>query len=378
MLHNKSMSIFKCPLCGGKMKRHGKTKSGSQRWQCMSCCATETHKIGSKAKSLQTFLDWLLSRKLQAKMPGGGRTFRRNSTKLWNIWPMPPLVEERNRVVYVDGLHLGRKAVILIARGDEYVLGWYLARTEHSGAWEALMRTIAPPDVVVSDGGSGFDKARRRAWPNTHVQRCTFHAFCQVKRYTTSRPKLLAGMQLYLLAKELLSIKEIEQAAKWLSRYAAWCSYWSNFLAEKTWSEGRYVLTHARLVKAKQGLDVLIKKGTLFTYLNPELAAQGLLPSTNNKIEGGVNAPLRQILRDHRGMSLVRRIKAVFWWCYMHTERPLPPAELLRTMPTDEDIANYYYKLSEQQQLCNSVPNWGDAIVWSELHNSTPFRSDWD
>jgi hypothetical protein len=118
-------------------------------------------------------------------------------------------------------------------------------------------------------------------------------------------------------------------------------------------------------------LDALIKKDTPFTYLKPELTTEESLPS-------GVNAPLRQMLHDHRSMNLLRRIKAVFWWCYMHTERPLAPAELLRTMPKDEDIASHYSRLSEQQRLCDAIPKWGDAIVWSELHHSAPFHMYWD
>ena len=34
----------------------------------------------------------------------------------------------------------------------------------------------------------------------------------------------------------------------------------------------------------------------------------------NNVIEGGVNAQLRAMMREHRGMSDLRRVKAVFWW----------------------------------------------------------------
>lgn len=369
---------MRCPLCGGKMKRHGKTSAGSQRWQCMTCKATETHHINNDAKLLDVFLNWLLSGKLQGDMPGGGRTFRRNTSKFWQVWPMPPLIDEAYHVVYADGIYLRRKAVILIARNDKYVLGWYLARTENSRAWAALMNRIAPPDVVVSDGGSGFEKARRRVWPDTVVQRCTFHAFCQVKRYTTSRPKLPAGAQLYMLAKDMLHIKDTDQAMAWLGRYSAWCTYWNKFLEERTVIDGRYVLTHERVVKAKNSLDVLIKKGTLFTYLDPDLIIEGVVPSTNNKIEGAVNAPLRQMLRDHRGLSLIRRIKAVFWWCYMHTEHPLSPSELLKVMPTDQDIDQYYRGLSEQQQLRDSIPMWGDAVAWSEFHNSAPYRMDWD
>ena len=31
---------------------------------------------------------------------------------------------------------------------------------------------------------------------------------------------------------------------------------------------------------------------------------------------------LREMLRMHRGLSTIRRIKAIFWWCYVHTESP--------------------------------------------------------
>jgi hypothetical protein len=130
-------------------------------------------------------------------------------------------------------------------------------------------------------------------------------------------------------------------------------------------------------VKARNGLNTLINKGTLFTYLDPTLTNDIALPATNNKIEGGVNAPLRQLLRDHRGMSIDRRIKAVFWWCYMHTESPLPPADMLKTFPTDNDInALYstYTKVKEQ----DGPKRWGDGIVWSEFHGSEPYSMDYD
>lgn len=143
------------------MKRHGKTAANSQRWQCMSCKATKTRKIDSSAKKLDTFLRWLLSAKTQAEMPGQGRSFRRAAERLWEIRPIAPACDEIHRVVFVDGIWLGRKAVVLIACTKDHVIGWHVARSENSGAWAALMARIAPPDVVVTDGGSGFEKARR-------------------------------------------------------------------------------------------------------------------------------------------------------------------------------------------------------------------------
>lgn len=36
--------------------------------------------------------------------------------------------------------------------------------------------------------------------------------FCQVRRYTTSRPKTLAGKDLYTLVKALFNVKTMDQA----------------------------------------------------------------------------------------------------------------------------------------------------------------------
>ena len=49
----------------------------------------------------------------------------------------------------------------------------------------------------------------------------------------------------------------------------------------------------------------------MFVYLDTSLTCT--CSATNNHIEGGVNAQLRTMLRNHRGMSIERRIKAVFW-----------------------------------------------------------------
>ena len=376
------MSAPRCPICKGKMARNGKSAAGSQRWKCKECKATSTNKIDNSAKRLNEFLDWLLSKQRMADMPGGGRTFRRRTKDFWSIWPLAPLVDEIHRVVYVDGIHLGRKAVVLIACSDERVLGWYLAREENSRAWEALMRRIAPPLMVVTDGGSGFESARKRVWPQTKVQRCIYHAFCQVKRYTTSRPKLQAGVELYGIAKALFNIKSNNDASYWLADYLKWCEKWEEFLAETTIIDGRKELTHERLVKAKKSLDKLISSHRLFTHLDESLTLDGPMPATNNRIEGGVNSPIRQMLREHRGMSLMRRIKAVFWWCYMNCDYRLSPAQTLKVMPTDDEITEIYNQLTRTEELAGSIPQWGDAIMWSELHmidySHQSFRHDWD
>ena len=172
------MNASKCPVCGRVMTRYGHLASGAQRWRCSLCNISQVSRINSTAKHLDEFVAWLLGRRRQADMPGGGRSFRRRCEPLWQLWPFSPIVDEVHDVIVVDGIYLGRGAVVLIAQTPDCVLGWYAARSGNSRAWGALMSRIAPPALVVTDGGSGFARACTKVWPTTRVQRCTFHAYC--------------------------------------------------------------------------------------------------------------------------------------------------------------------------------------------------------
>lgn len=360
------------------MKRNGRTPSGAQRWRCRSCGASATHSNDVAARELAAFVGWLLSRGTQADMPGRGRTFRRRAALFWPIWPMPEVVDEVFRVVYVDGIWIARDCVVLIACSDEHVLSWHLARAETTAAWRSLLSRIAPPDMVVTDGGSGFASAVAAEWPRTRVQRCVFHAFCQVKRHTTSRPKLQAGVELYALARELLHVETLQQADWWVERFMQWCEFWSDFLEQKSLVEGRMAYTHRRLREARSGLVRLVNAGTLFAYLDPALCAEGPMPATNNRIEGGVNSQLREVLRSHRGLTKLKRVKAVFWWCYLHVECPKTMADTLREMPTDADVDLLRERYGMRAEDASRPEKWGEGLVWEELHHKTryPFRNE--
>lgn len=94
-----------------------------------------------------------------------------------------------------------------MAWSGEHVLSWHLARSETSRVHAKFLRGIAPPEMVVTDGGPEFVKVAREVWPGTRVQRCLFHVFCQVRRYTTSMPKLLEGAEPLPLVKDLLHVE---------------------------------------------------------------------------------------------------------------------------------------------------------------------------
>ena len=153
-------------------------------------------------------------------MPGQGRSFPRKTVRFWDLWQLPPKIEVSSTVFFVDGSYLARNACILICCNEKYVLSWYVCRYEHSRAWYALLQRISSP-IVVSDGGTGFQKALKKVWPKTKLERCIFHAFQQVKRYTTTRPKSLAEKELYRLAKILLTIKTQDQTRVWIQNVMA-------------------------------------------------------------------------------------------------------------------------------------------------------------
>ena len=175
-------------------------------------------------------------------------------------------------------------------------------------------------------------------------------------------------------------IKDLGQAANLVTRLINWRIKHKTFLSEMARDEkGKLRPMHERLLKAERSLARLVRQNTLFTYLDESLSYGEELPSTNNRIEGGINAQLRTMLRNHRGMSIERRIKAVFWWCYFHTPKPLSASEILKVMPTDRSISKLYKAMNERAKLEDSIPTWGDAIVWHELHKSNSFPACfWD
>lgn len=365
-----------CPACGGDMKRNGHNSSGRTRWRCKTCGASTTQRYSSSPKHLRAFLRWLLGKQPQSELDMPARTFRGKTQEFWRLNPVLPVCDEIHHVVFMDGLWVGHGAVLLIACTDEHVIGCHLAKSENSKDWGCLMSRIAPPDVLVCDGAGGIEKARRAHWPKTRVQRCMFHVFGQIKRCTTTRPRLQAGAELYGLAKGLLHINDLGEAASWLAAFSSWCTRWEEFLREKTVVDGKSQYRHKRLRKARRALERLCREGTLFTYLDEELIEKGRVPSTSNKIESN-NACIRAMLRNHRGMSVEHRIKAVFWWCYMHSEAPISYARMIEEFPTDNDVREWRRLAAETRKSNEGSDCQGAEVLWSEFHMSGSKTTGW-
>lgn len=156
--------------------------------------------------------------------------------------------------MHLDGIHLHRDTVVLIAVSGGHVVGWHVARSETCSAWSSLLSRIAPPHRrasrtseqppsgwrrTTSESGTSPDSSTRRAVGRT--------ASSRTSTCTWPRP-------------------------------AGWCT------------DGSGMGSHSRSSTAGR--------------------VRGADPSSSKLIESW-SARIRDMLRHHRGLSLARRIKAI-------------------------------------------------------------------
>lgn len=88
---------------------------------------------------------------------------------------------------------------------------------------------------------------------------------------------------------------------------------------------------------------------------------------TTNRLEGGVNPPIKRTLLQHHGLPESHMRRACEWHCYMKTDNP-DPASLIR----DEHHQPQPAPKRETRQEQDEPEHYGTAINWNEFH--TPVR----
>lgn len=168
----------------------------------------------------------------------------------------------------------------------------------HECRWSIEQRGFEITAAVI-DGKPGLIEV---FW-DVPIQMCHFHQIKIVTRYTTSRPKLLAGQELRILALTLTKSSE----ERFSSNLNVWHKRWLEFLKEKTFNPEtrRWFYTHKRLRSAYRSLKTNLP--FLFTYQrHPELN----IPNTTNSLDGSFSH-LKDLLRIHRGLKLKRKLKLI-------------------------------------------------------------------
>ncbi|MBL0888947.1 IS1249 family transposase [Myceligenerans indicum] len=335
----------RCQVCGGGLKRNGRTSSGKTRWRCTSCGSSSSRSRPdvTRRAQVEAFVAWLTGPVPQAQASqASARSFRRHTAWCWRIEPVIGVTGEVFDEVQLDGIYLagGWCALIAISRGTVVGLQW--CDTEKTAAWMALLERLPAPGVAVVDGVSGLTSALAQAWPDTAVQRCLVHVQRGVRGYLTRHPRTEAGKALRALSLQLTKITTRDQATTWLTALNAWHQAHGDLIKQRTyatqpgairpqWARAgqRWWYTHDRIRRAYRLMARLARENTLFTYLDERFDGQGIA-ATTNQIEGGINSVLRDLLKRHRGMPPAHQKRAVEWWCYLHSERPTQPADLAR------------------------------------------------
>ena len=153
--------------------------------------------------------------------------------------------------------------------------------------------------AMVLDGRKGV----REVFSDIPVQMCHFHQLAILKRYLTSKPKLLAGQELQLISKTLpLTTESI-----FTKRFDDWYEKWVDFIREKTFKEDgvHWQYTHKKIRASYRSLKTNLP--FLFTFQKyPELH----IPNTTNSLDGFFSH-MKKLLRVHSGLSKEFRNKVV-------------------------------------------------------------------
>ncbi|WP_162177000.1 transposase, partial [Bifidobacterium boum] len=211
---------------------------GRQRWMCQGCRTTGAVRDLSRRRraELAEFLGWLLA---PSPQPSGSRAFRKRTSWCWGLRPVLEPDAAARHVVMADGMYLkGGGCLLIVIDGlSGEVIAWQWCVRESTDEYTALFSRIPAPDVLVCDGLRGIEKACRRAWPGTRIQRCLVHVQRDSRRDLTSRPRLQAGRELKRLADTITGIHDTEQAAAWAVQLHEWHNRWRDMLAERTYAK---------------------------------------------------------------------------------------------------------------------------------------------
>lgn len=101
------------------------------------------------------------------------------------------------------------------------VIAYQLCAKESKPAYTALLSRIPAPAVVTTDGDKSALAAITACWPTARIQRCLVHIQRNIRRITTSRPRIKQHKALCKLAFDLTKITTAEEAIEWHKALAA-------------------------------------------------------------------------------------------------------------------------------------------------------------
>jgi hypothetical protein len=319
------------------MQKWGKTVRGSVRYRCAKCQKSKSDNRSVLHQNTQrhhrwetSFKSWLVGNQSQAAVAAHlgitPRALRKRFASFWEGDTRDVVIQHGVTGVILDGTTIvGRHLWALIAQcvaGN--VIGWSFESGENYRAWHALLTRLSLGEVkplfVVCDGHKGLLKAVREVWgADVVIQRCIVHVVRMVRLRLTKRPKTAAGRSLLRLM-PLLEVAQTPTAVLlWQCGYEAWLKHYDEALKQRTNNpEGKrkWWYTHKNLRAVRSLLNNA--SPDMFHFLD-----NSNIPRTSNRIEGGINSRLKELLYRHRGLVPKKQIKLVDR--YLHYRSTLKP-----------------------------------------------------
>lgn len=330
-MNNHNCHKRRCLLCGKRAVRWG-IQSNKQRWRCLPCKKIFFWKrkdVGERNKR-KLFDRWLTDYQSLSSVARKKNIHRTTLTRRFkNIWPEIKqntfLRTEESVVLLLDGLYISRDCVVLIAfdRISDKPLLWGFAKRENFHTWANILHRIKISGIsvrgIVSDGQKGLILALKTIFPYISHQRCMAHVVRLSLAWLTMKPKTEAGILLRKLVLLLHNIKTKEDSKNWIDSYSKWRETFNDFLKEKSINPltGYRWYTHRKL----RAVNSLINRAfpNIFIFLE-----DSTIPATTNKVEGGINAPLVELLHRHRGTNIFRQKVLVCAYLNKRKEKKSP------------------------------------------------------
>lgn len=213
--------------------------------------------------------------------------------------------EPKQIIVLMDTTYWGRNFGVMLFKDaitKENLLKYYIKNETNALYIQGINELKANGFnilAIVCDGRKGLIQS----FGNIPVQMCQFHQSAIIRRYLTKKPKLEAAQELM----EVVDLMKKTDKESFVGALQLWFEKWENFLNERTINPDskKSFYTHKRLRSAYRSL--ISNLPCLFTwYDNIELK----IPNTTNAIDGHF-ADLKNKLRNHNGLSLIRKKKFI-------------------------------------------------------------------
>ena len=309
---------FKCEMCGNRMVKAGKNSSGKQRYKCNVCNRRTLVKKESRSKQneLKLFVSWIIdSTKVDHRTPTSRSTFYRKTNWCWSVIPKIKSEGIPSDFIFVDATYLGENQCLLIVRNDRFVLNYRWAEKEDAENYYELLKGIQEPRFVICDGHSAITKAIAKLWKNVGIQRCIVHVIHNAQRKLGKRSPSEINHIFMRHIKKLAVVDTLRKAGNWQKKFYALYDEHRDYIEEiaytidpETGEVIRQFPAHQKLRSVCNEIKKLLSKNRLFLFVEHDL------PNNSNHLEGGINSPLKNLLRCHRGFVLERQKRMWEWY----------------------------------------------------------------